>query len=220
MRVKWEIPTLMVLVLLLGAWLVWSHKGSIFGPEATPGTRAVELRVGNSRGIVEVRTRSVEGVPAERGTREDLSHEFRVRLRDGFESDWMNARAFRETFGARAYEDAVTPRENAIFRLLNITSWSGLAWAGLGLLGQGAFFGRMFVQWVVSERRKQSVVPPVFWWFSLAGGVLLFTYFVWRQDFVGVLGQSTGIVIYGRNLKLIAKEQRRAREAALNGSNG
>jgi lipid-A-disaccharide synthase-like uncharacterized protein len=46
------------------------------------------------------------------------------------------------------------------------------------------------------------------------GGVFLFTYFVWRQDFVGVLGQSTGIVIYARNLRLISKQRRRAERDA------
>ena len=47
---------------------------------------------------------------------------------------------------------------------------------------------------------------------AVVGGVMLFSYFVWRQDFVGVLGQSTGIVIYARNLRLIYKHRRRLRE--------
>jgi lipid-A-disaccharide synthase-like uncharacterized protein len=53
------------------------------------------------------------------------------------------------------------------------------------------------------------VITPSFWWFSLLGGVCLFAYFVWRQDAVGVIGQSSGIVIYARNLRLIAKQKRR-----------
>ncbi|HCT44595.1 MAG TPA: hypothetical protein DF699_05235 [Phycisphaerales bacterium] len=67
----------------------------------------------------------------------------------------------------------------------------------------------MFVQWIISERSRISTVPEIFWWFSFIGGVCLFTYFVWRVDIVGVLGQSTGIVIYARNLKLIHKEKQR-----------
>ena len=43
---------------------------------------------------------------------------------------------------------------------------------------------------------------------------MLFTYFVWRQDFVGVLGQSTGVVIYARNIRLMYKQKRRARRDA------
>ena len=99
--------------------------------------------------------------------------------------------------------------ERTLLGLFNITSWWNLAWIGVGLGGQCAFFGRMLVQWLVSERARRSVVPAAFWWMSLAGGVLLFTYFVWRVDFVGVLGQSTGIVIYARNLRLIIKQRRR-----------
>ncbi|MEL7472603.1 MAG: lipid-A-disaccharide synthase N-terminal domain-containing protein, partial [Planctomycetota bacterium] len=70
-------------------------------------------------------------------------------------------------------------------------------------------------QWVVSEKKRQSVVPEAFWWLSLVGGAALFTYFVWRRDIVGVLGQSTGVVIYARNLRLIHKQRRRERRAAL-----
>jgi lipid-A-disaccharide synthase-like uncharacterized protein len=71
----------------------------------------------------------------------------------------------------------------------------------------------MFVQWIVSEKNRRSEVPVLFWWFSLFGGICLFAYFVWRVDIVGVLGQSTGVVIYARNLRLIHKT--REREQAL-----
>jgi lipid-A-disaccharide synthase-like uncharacterized protein len=54
-------------------------------------------------------------------------------------------------------------------------------------------------------------VPEIFWWFSFAGGLFLFVYFVWRKDIVGVLGQATGVVIYARNLRLIYKQHARAR---------
>ncbi|MBL8747241.1 MAG: lipid-A-disaccharide synthase N-terminal domain-containing protein [Phycisphaerae bacterium] len=82
-------------------------------------------------------------------------------------------------------------------------------WVALGFGGQIAFSGRMLLQWFVSEREKQSIVPSAFWWMSLIGGAMLFAYFVWRQDVVGVLGQSSGLVIYGRNIRLIHKRKRR-----------
>lgn len=109
--------------------------------------------------------------------------------------------------------------ERTLLGFFNITNWLNFGWVALGLLGQCCFFGRMFVQWVKSEKERSSVVPPVFWWLSFFGGVLLFTYFVWRVDVVGVLGQSSGVVIYARNLRLIHKQKRRmadlkAREAA------
>ncbi|MBI1189110.1 MAG: lipid A biosynthesis domain-containing protein [Tepidisphaera sp.] len=124
----------------------------------------------------------------------------------------MSARQFRETFGEGAFASVTAAAPNELFRVLHITSWWSLAWVSIGFVGQIAFMGRQLVQWVTSEKHRQSIVPPAFWWFSLVGGVMLFSYFVWRQDFVGVLGQSTGIVIYARNLRLIYKHRRRLRE--------
>ncbi len=96
--------------------------------------------------------------------------------------------------------------------VLNITSPIGLLWVSIGLLGQVLFTGRMIVQWVVSERNRRSTVPIAFWWMSLIGAAMLLIYFVWRNDIVGVLGQSTGFVIYLRNLILIASSARIERE--------
>ena len=104
--------------------------------------------------------------------------------------------------------------DRTLLGFFNISSWVNFAWVGVGLIGQCAFFGRMFIQWIVSEKNRRSEVPELFWWFSFIGGVCLFTYFVWRVDVVGVLGQSTGVVIYARNLRLIHKQRRReARDA-------
>lgn len=210
-RASWQVPTLMLLVLALGVWLLWSNKTAIYGPTPAPGTRTVELRVGNTRGVVEVSS-SLDNAPPS----------FRILQRDGSASAPLDADQFRALFGQRALADALAPRDSVAFRLLNITSWTSLIWAGLGLVGQLAFFGRMFVQWLASERARASVVPPAFWWLSLVGGVLLFTYFVWRQDFVGVLGQSTGVVIYARNLRLLAKSPRSPIEGTgeINGPDG
>ncbi|MEM9914667.1 MAG: lipid-A-disaccharide synthase N-terminal domain-containing protein [Planctomycetota bacterium] len=90
-----------------------------------------------------------------------------------------------------------------LFALFNITTWFGVLWVALGLLGQVLFTGRMLVQWLASEKEKRSVVPPMFWYMSLAGATMLLVYFVWRKDIVGVLGQSTGWAIYARNVYLI-----------------
>ena len=90
-----------------------------------------------------------------------------------------------------------------IFSLLNISTWGNVIWVAVGLLGQVLFSGRMIVQWLVSEKRRRSVVPVSFWWMSLVGATMLLVYFTWRRDIVGVLGQSTGWLIYVRNLWLI-----------------
>jgi lipid-A-disaccharide synthase-like uncharacterized protein len=94
-----------------------------------------------------------------------------------------------------------------LFSLFNITHSAGIAWVVMGLLGQVLFTGRMVLQWLVSERHKRSVVPVGFWWMSLAGASMLLVYFIWRRDIVGVLGQSTGWIIYVRNLWLIYRER-------------
>ena len=123
--------------------------------------------------------------------------------------------AFMEAVDAeRAAWESRPEFEQTLLGFFNITSWTNFVWVAVGLGGQIAFFGRMMVQWVTSENERESVVPELFWWFSLIGGVCLFTYFVWRVDFVGVLGQSTGVVIYARNLRLIQKQRRRAARAA------
>jgi len=76
-------------------------------------------------------------------------------------------------------------------------------WVGVGLLGQLLFSGRFFVQWLASERARQSIVPNAFWYLSIAGGLVLFAYACWRQDPVFILGQGLGIFVYSRNLYLL-----------------
>jgi lipid-A-disaccharide synthase-like uncharacterized protein len=94
-------------------------------------------------------------------------------------------------------------RHGVLYVLFNITSPWGFAWIAVGFLGQLLFTFRMLLQWWSSEKAKRSVVPVAFWWGSLFGGLLLFVYFCWRKDIIGILGQSTGIFVYVRNLVLI-----------------
>lgn len=93
-----------------------------------------------------------------------------------------------------------------IWTWLHVQSWTELTWVMIGLTGQLLFTARFLVQWVASEREKRSVIPIAFWYFSLAGGLVLFTYALWRKDPVFILGQSMGLVIYIRNLWLIHAE--------------
>ena len=87
--------------------------------------------------------------------------------------------------------------------------WYGRAWVVFGLLAQAAFTGRFLVQWIASERKGRSHVPIVFWWLSLVGGLMLFTYAAcWKRDVVVVIGQTTGVIVYVRNLMLIYRERR------------
>lgn len=73
----------------------------------------------------------------------------------------------------------------------------------VGFLGQLLFSSRFIVQWIASERARNSVMPVVFWWLSLAGGATLLSYAIWRMDPVFIMGQGMGLVVYARNLFLI-----------------
>jgi len=81
-------------------------------------------------------------------------------------------------------------------------------WLGIGLLGQAMFSARFLVQWIASERRRESVVPTPFWYFSIGGGLTLFAYALYRQDPVFILGQGAGVFIYARNLYFIRARKR------------
>ena len=90
-----------------------------------------------------------------------------------------------------------------IYRFLDVTSLTGVLWVVFGFAGQGVFTARMVIQWQASEKAKSSIVPPAFWWLSILGASMLMVYFVWRKDIVGFLGQSTGWLVYIRNLWFI-----------------
>ena len=83
-------------------------------------------------------------------------------------------------------------------------------WIAVGFLGQALFSMRFIVQWVESERRKRSVIPLAFWYFSLAGGATLLSYAIYRLDPVFIIGQAAGLLVYSRNLLLISRERRAA----------
>jgi lipid-A-disaccharide synthase-like uncharacterized protein len=89
-----------------------------------------------------------------------------------------------------------------------------------GFTGQALFSARFIIQWLASERAGRSVMPVLFWHFSIAGGTTLFLYALYRQDPVFILGQGIGLFIYARNLWLIRRERRHAADAAGTGIDG
>ncbi len=80
-------------------------------------------------------------------------------------------------------------------------------WLIIGFIGQALFSMRFIVQWIASERKGESVIPTLFWYFSLAGGLTLLAYAIYKQDPVFILGQSAGAFIYIRNLVLIFRKK-------------
>ncbi len=88
-------------------------------------------------------------------------------------------------------------------------SWVGRIWVLFGLSAQAAFTARFLIQWIASERRGKSYVPIAFWYLSLVGGAMLFTYAAfWKRDIVVMMGQTVGCVVYIRNLMLLHREKR------------
>ncbi len=82
-------------------------------------------------------------------------------------------------------------------------------WLIIGFIGQLLFSMRFIIQWLKSERKQRSVIPLEFWYFSMAGGVVLLTYAVHKLDPVFIVGQLAGLFVYARNLHLIIREKRR-----------
>jgi lipid-A-disaccharide synthase-like uncharacterized protein len=83
-------------------------------------------------------------------------------------------------------------------------------WIGIGFAGQALFTARFVFQWLASERKRATVVPVAFWWFSLLGGVTLLVYAIHLLDPVIIVGQAMGLVVYVRNLMFAEKARRRA----------
>lgn len=72
----------------------------------------------------------------------------------------------------------------------------------VGFFAQLLFSSRTIYQWIVSEKKKKVVTPPLFWQISLFASVTLCLYGFLRQDFAIILGQSITYIIYIRNLQL------------------
>jgi lipid-A-disaccharide synthase-like uncharacterized protein len=87
-------------------------------------------------------------------------------------------------------------------------------WVVLGFAAQGLFTMRFLVQWLASERAGRSVIPLAFWWFSIAGGLLLLVYALYRKDPVFIAGQGFGVFVYLRNLYFVLHERKQTAAAA------
>jgi lipid-A-disaccharide synthase-like uncharacterized protein len=80
-----------------------------------------------------------------------------------------------------------------------------MQWLAFGLAGQVLFSARFILQWVRSEQLGRSVLPVGFWYLSAGGGLLLTVYAIRTEDPVFILGQSVGLLVYLRNIRLIHK---------------
>lgn len=84
----------------------------------------------------------------------------------------------------------------------------GLNWSYLtilGLLGNFVFSTRFLMQWIASEKKGNSVIPVSFWYWSIAGSVIMCAYWIMERSPVGILSYLPNSFIYMRNLHLIKK---------------
>ena len=82
-------------------------------------------------------------------------------------------------------------------------------WKIIGFAGLATFQMRWIVQWLHSEKHRESRMPVAFWWLSLIGSALELMYFLRQQDSVGVLGYCFSVVPYSRNLMLVYAAKRK-----------
>ncbi len=87
--------------------------------------------------------------------------------------------------------------------LRNISSGEMTAWTVFGLAANACFASRFILQWYISERKRQSVVPLGFWYLSLVGGVMMLVYAIHVGKLPLVLGAMFTPLIAARNLWLI-----------------
>ena len=93
-----------------------------------------------------------------------------------------------------------------------MTNWD--LWVIIGFAGQAIFGGRFIIQWIASERKRESHIPIQFWYMSIIGGAITTAYAIHRRDPVFIVGQAAGLIVYVRNLMLIYRAQRRTTQGA------
>ena len=71
-----------------------------------------------------------------------------------------------------------------------------------GSVGQVIFTLRFVYQWYYSRKVGESVLPVGFWIQSLIGSLMILTYAIIRLDPILILSQSTGFIVYTRNIML------------------
>ena len=81
-------------------------------------------------------------------------------------------------------------------------------WTVFGLAGNALFSSRFLIQWLHSERQRQLIVPPVFWYLSFWGSLISLLYAFHVDKLPIILGYLFLPVLYARNLKLLRRTPR------------
>jgi lipid-A-disaccharide synthase-like uncharacterized protein len=81
-------------------------------------------------------------------------------------------------------------------------------------MGNATFGARFLVQWVASERARESVVPLLFWYLSIVGSLVLLVYAIHLKNPVFTLAYLPNAFVYLRNIALIKRKQDEEASAA------
>ena len=85
-------------------------------------------------------------------------------------------------------------------------------WTAFGLLGNALFSSRFIIQWLHSEKRKELVVPPIFWHLSFWGSTVSLIYALHIDKLPILLSFSFLPFLYARNLRLLRRGAAKAQE--------
>lgn len=88
-------------------------------------------------------------------------------------------------------------------------------WVIFGFAAQFIFFLRFAVQWWVSEKKKESVIPVAFWYLSIVGTLMILAYAIKRKDIVFTVASMLNSLIYIRNLILIYNKKKKQSSEAV-----
>ena len=82
-------------------------------------------------------------------------------------------------------------------------NWRQFLYFSIGVLPSLFFGSRFLLQWIQSERKKQSVVSSLFWKLSISGNVLLSIHYFIQFQYFFLLIQVVNAFIAWRNLNFL-----------------
>lgn len=77
-----------------------------------------------------------------------------------------------------------------------------------GFLAQAAFGLRFLVQWIATERKKESVTPLLFWQLSLLGNLILLIHSTLQLYFPMSFVQAINSIMSWRNMNLLGPKEK------------
>lgn len=82
-------------------------------------------------------------------------------------------------------------------------------WKAIGLAGSLMFASRWFVQVYYTRKFQRVVMPLAFWLLSVAGSVMMLSYFIWgKNDSVGIVSTLFPAFVSVYNLSVHLRRRR------------